>query len=165
MREESIYKLRKERGKGTKTSGKTRVGQHLKMLAKEIFEAVRDGMARSGNIGIDSLTVSQPQSVESHRMTSLEPMSVSATKESGAASRPGKEGLMKGDGLRKVENMTKIRPNLSGERTVVEEMTKGLSGRAMMTEELFGSKMKDTLTKGKSIHDELVPGLPVTRKE
>ena len=25
--------------------------------------------------------------------------------------------------------------------------------------------MKDTLTKGKSIHDELVPGLPVTRKE
>ena len=104
------------------------------MLTKEIFEAVRDGMARSGNIGIDSLTVSQPQCVESHRMTSLEPMSVSATKKSGAASRPGKEGLMEGNGLWEVKDVTEIRPDLLSKRTVVKKMTKGLSGRAVVTE-------------------------------
>ena len=134
MREENIYKLRKERRERTKTSGKTRVGQHLEMLTKEKFKVVRDKLAQSGNISIDGLTVSQPQSVESHRMTSLEPMSVSTTKKSGAAGRPGKEGLVEGNGLWEVKDVTEIRPDLLSKRTVVKKMTKGLSGGAVVTE-------------------------------
>jgi hypothetical protein len=49
------------------------------VLAKVVTEAVKDFRARGGNIVIDSLTVSHPEGVHDHRMTSLETISILAT--------------------------------------------------------------------------------------
>ena len=47
------------------------MGEREEMAAKEIMKAVRDGRARSRFIAVDSLTVSYPQSVKCHSVTSL----------------------------------------------------------------------------------------------
>jgi hypothetical protein len=43
----------------------------MEMATEEVMKAVRDGGARSRFIAVDSLTMSYPQSVKSHRVTSL----------------------------------------------------------------------------------------------
>ena len=94
-RKRNIYKLRKEGGgKGTKSRRETGPGKSKEMTAKEEFKAVRNSWARTRNIVVDSLAVGSPQSVERHRMTGLETITIVATQEPGTAGRPGKKSLL-----------------------------------------------------------------------
>ena len=70
------------------------MGEREEMAAKEIMKAVRDGRARSRFIAVDSLTVSYPQSVKSHRMTSLKTITIFATQKPRTARGPGKKSLL-----------------------------------------------------------------------
>ena len=55
------------------------VEEREEVATEEIMKAVRDSRARSRLIAVDSLTVSYPQSVKSHRMTGLEAITIFAT--------------------------------------------------------------------------------------
>jgi len=131
---------------------------------EEETEAGRDRRTRSRNTVIDRLAMNNPQSVNCHRMTGLETVSELASKKSGAARRPRKQGLGKRDRMGKAEVGTEIRPNLLCQGTRKEKMTEGLFGGTSVTKEVFRSKPKYTCAQGKSIHEELVPGFPVPRK-
>ena len=142
-----------------------RVVESVKMTAKEEFKAVRDSWARTRDIVIDSLTVGSPQSVKSHRMASLKTIAIAATQKSRTTRRPGIKSLLQRNRLRETERVTKIRPDLLCEGTVVNEVTESLNRRASMTKELFRGEMKDAVAKRKCILEQLVPRLPMPRKE
>ena len=55
------------------------MAEGVEMTTKEIFKAVRDSWARTRDIVIGGLTMGKPQSVESHRMTSLKTIAIAAT--------------------------------------------------------------------------------------
>ena len=141
------------------------MGERKEMAAKEVMKAVRDGRARSRFIAVDSLTVSYPQSVKSHRMTSLQAKTIFAAQKSRTASGPGEESLLERDRLRKGKDSAKVKPDLLCKRAVKDEMAKGLGGRTGMTKEAFRSKVKDTCTKGQHVHDQLIPRFTVSGKE
>ena len=135
------------------------------MTAEEEFKAVRDGWARTRDIVIDSLTVGSPQSVKSHRMASLKTIAIAATQKSRTTRRPGIKSLLQRNRLRETERVTEVGPDLLCEGTVVNEVTESLNRRASMTKELFRGKMKDAVAKRKCILEQLVPRLPMPRKE
>ena len=135
------------------------------MLAKKVFEAVRDSRSRTRGIIIDGLTVGRPQGVEGHRMTSLQTKTVVATKETGTARRPRKQGLIKSDWVAETENEAEVGPNVWGQRTGEEKMTEGLRSRTVVTQELLRSKMKDAVTERKCIHEQFVPSLTMPGKK
>ena len=90
-----IYKLRKKRGgKGTEPGREAGVGKGEEMTTEEVFKAIRDSGARTRNIVVDSLTVGSPQSVKSHRMTSLKTITIFATQKPRTARGPGKKSLL-----------------------------------------------------------------------
>ena len=66
---------------------------------------------------------------------------------------------------RKAEDAAEFGPKKLGKRTSVYEMVKGLNGGAVVTAEIFRGEMEDATAKRKGIHEELVPGRPVPRKE
>ena len=79
------------------------MAEGVEVTTKEIFKAVRDNWVRTRDIIIDSLTMGKPQSVESHRMTGLKTIAIAAAQEARTTRRPGIEGLLKSDRLRKTE--------------------------------------------------------------
>ena len=86
------------------------------MLLEEIAKAGRNSSTRGGNTVVDSLTMSKPQSVNCHRMTSLKTVSILVTEVTEAASRPREQGLEKSDRASEAEVLAEIRPDLLGER-------------------------------------------------
>jgi hypothetical protein len=116
--------------------------------AEEEMKAVGDSWARTRSIVVDSLTVGYPQSVKCHRMTSLETISKFTTQKSRTASRPRVESLSQRDRVRKGKNGTKIGPHLLCQWTSVDEMLKGLGGRAGMTKKGFRSKLENASAEG-----------------
>ena len=88
------------------------MAEGVEMTTKEIFKAVRDSWARTRDIVVGGLTMGKPQSVESHRMTSLKTITIAAAQEARTARRPRIESLLKSNRLRKAEKGTEVGPDL-----------------------------------------------------
>ena len=86
----------------------------VEMTTKEIFKAVRDSWARTRDIVVGGLTMGKPQSVESHRMTSLKTITIATTQEARTARRPRIKSLLKSNWLRKAEKGAEVGPDLLG---------------------------------------------------
>ena len=125
-----MYKLKEEiRGKDTEPGREMRVRKGKEVATKEKFKVVRDSRARTRIIVIDGLEMGSPQSVKSHRMTSLQTITIFATQKSGTARGPGKKSLLYRNRLWKVEERTEVGPDLLGERTVKKKVTESLNRR------------------------------------
>jgi len=90
------------------------MAEGVEMTTKEIFKAVRDSWARTRDIVVGGLTMGKPQSVESHRMTSLKTITIAATQEARTARRPRIKSLLKSNWLRKTEKGAEVGPDLLG---------------------------------------------------
>ena len=111
----NYIQLRKEGGRnGTEPRGEMGMVEGVEVTTKEIFKAVRDSWARTRDIVVGGLTMGKPQSVESHRMTSLKTITIAATQEVRTARRPRIKSLLKSNWLRKAEKGAEVSPNLLG---------------------------------------------------
>jgi len=124
------------------------VSQRAEVLSKEKMKAARDNQSRTRGITIDRIAVSNPQSVKSHRVTSLKAISIFATKKPRTAGGPREKSLAQRDRLRERKDSTKIRPHLLCQRAGVNKVTKVLGSGTGVTKEAFRSETKDASAEG-----------------